>query len=328
MGYHRDAEHFPNISPFAGEMRRRVWAMIIQIDFSVSTQLGLPRLVRESQTDTAEPRNLKDSDFDEHTTELPCSRPETEVTHTLYVLAKLRLLSVGVKVADVATEPRPHSYAEILQLDQQIDQARNALPSTMKWKGLASSLMVPSQTIIQRIWLEVTVQQLKIVLHRKFLEPSRLHQQYASSRSACLTAAMTILEFQHLIDEETQTDGLLYQSRWRVSSAFIDDFLLATSILCFCLQIHTKAQKEPYNDSESHEIASVDKIRKFLKVSQVIWSRQSATSREAQKAVAALHYVLGDSETRSGPQFSGDVLSGPFPAALVSYFPGELPFCV
>jgi len=64
MGYHRDAKHFPNIFPFAGEMRRRVWAMIIQIDFSISTQLGLPRLVRESQSDTAEPRNLKDSDFD------------------------------------------------------------------------------------------------------------------------------------------------------------------------------------------------------------------------------------------------------------------------
>lgn len=74
MGYHRDARHFPNISPLAGEMRRRVWAMIVQLDFSISTQLGLPRLVKESQTNTAEPRNLYDSDFDEHTAELPASR--------------------------------------------------------------------------------------------------------------------------------------------------------------------------------------------------------------------------------------------------------------
>ncbi|KAF4633044.1 hypothetical protein G7Y89_g5083 [Cudoniella acicularis] len=322
MGYHRDAKHFPNISPFAGEMRRRVWAMIVQIDFSISTQLGMPRLVKESQTDTAEPRNLEDSDFDEHTSVLPPSRPETEVTHTLYVLAKLRLLSVGVKVADVATEPRPHSYAEVLELDQQIDKTRDALPSSMKWKDLASSLMVPSQTIIQRIWLEVTVQQLKIVLHRKFLEPSRLHHQYASSRSACLTAAMTILEFQHLIDEETQTDGLLYQSRWRVSSAFINDFLLATSILCFCLQTHTEEQKEQCDDSGNAEVASVDKIRKLLRASQVIWSRQSATSREAQKAAAALRYVLGDFGIRSEPHLSEDVIFGPSPAATVSYFPG------
>lgn len=326
MGYHRDAKHFPNISPFAGEMRRRVWAMIIQIDVSVSTQLGLPRLVKETQTDTAEPRNLNDSDFDEHTTELPYSRPETEVTHMLYVLAKLRLLSVGVKVANVATEPRPHSYAEILQLDQEIDKARDDLPSTLKWKGLASSLMVPSQVIIQRIFLEVLVQQLKIDLHRKFLEPSRLHHQYASSRYACLTAAISILEFQRLVDEETQTDGLLYQSRWRVSSAFINIFLLATSILCFCLQTGTKSQTEPGKDSGIAEAASVDKIKTVLKASQIIWSRQSATSGEARKAVAALRYILGDSETGSEPQSPANAISGPLPAAAVSYFPGELQF--
>ncbi len=103
---------------------------------------------------------------------------------------------MGVKVADVATEPRLHSYAEILELDQQINEARNALPSSLKWDGLASSLNVPSQTIIQRIWLVVMAQQLKIVLHRKFIEPSRLHEEYGSSRSACFNAAMKILDLQ------------------------------------------------------------------------------------------------------------------------------------
>jgi hypothetical protein len=324
MGYHRDAEHFPNISPFAGEMRRRVWAMILQIDCGISTQLGLPRLVN-GQTDTAEPRNLKDSDFDAHTTKLPCSRPETEATDILYVLAKLRLQSVGAKIADVATAPRPHSYAEILQLHQEIEKARDALPSSLKWKGLASSLMVPPQTTIQRIWLEMIVQQLKIVLHRKFLEPSRLHRQYSSSRSACLTAAITILEFQHLVDDETQPGGLLYDNRWRVSFAFVNNFLLATSILCFCLQSSTKEWKEADNDSEYSEVASESKIRRLLKESQTIWSRQCATSKEAQKAVAALQYVLGDSETKTESGMSGEEISESFPrpADTNSYFSGE-----
>ncbi|KAI3340327.1 fungal-specific transcription factor domain protein [Ustulina deusta] len=237
MGYHRDARHFPNISPLAGEMRRRVWAMIVQLDFSISTQLGLPRLVKESQTNTAEPRNLYDSDFDEHTAELPASR--------------------------------------------------------LKWDGLASSLNVPSQTIIQRIWLVVMAQQLKIVLHRKFIEPSRLHEEYGSS------------------------------SRWRVSSAFVNDFLLATSILCFCLQNHTDKQKEQLDNSRDieGEQEDVKKIRQSLKTSQVIWSRQCASSREARKAAAALRYVLGDSGARSKPHAPEDVLPAPFPAAAVSYFP-------
>ncbi|KAI0857676.1 fungal-specific transcription factor domain protein [Xylaria cubensis] len=322
MGYHRDAKHFPNISPFAGEMRRRVWSIVVQMDFSISTQLGLPRLIKESQTDTAEPRNLYDSDFDEHTPELPASRPETEVTPTLYVLAKLRLLSVGAKIADVATEPQLYSYDKVLELDRQITEVRNALPSSLKWDGLASSLNLSSEIIIQRIWLEVIVQQLKIILHKKFLEPSRLHQQYGISRSACFNAAMKILDFQRLVDEETQTDGLLYYSRWRVSSAFINTFLLATSILCVCLQNYTDEQRQQLDNSGDGELKSVymTKTRQVLKTSQAIWSRQCASSREARKAVAALRYVLADSGVRSEANAFEDLLQAP--AAAVSYFPG------
>ena len=45
MGYHRDASHYPTITPFEGEMRRRVWAAISMIDVLISFQLGLPSMV-------------------------------------------------------------------------------------------------------------------------------------------------------------------------------------------------------------------------------------------------------------------------------------------
>lgn len=329
MGYHRDAKYFPNISPFIGEMRRRIWALIVQLDFSISTQMGLPRLVKESQVDVAEPRNLTDSDFDEHTLKLPSSRPETEMTPTLYTLAKLRLLSIGSKVADVATKSRPCSYGHVLELNKQIDQARDTLPSIMKWDGLTSCLTVSSHIIIQRIWLEVSVQRLKIVLHRKLLVASRVEQQYSYSLSVCLTAATKILEFQHLVDEEKQIDGRLYQSRWRVTFLFIHDFLLATSVFFFYLQAHypvKNAQQENLGDAESAPV-DIDKIRQLLRISQVIWNRESETSKEARKAAAALHYVLGDSDSGVGsdPFGPAHAPSGPSPEPPTApFFSGEL----
>ena len=45
MGYHRDASHSPRISPFHGEMRRRAWVMIVQLDLMTSSQIGLPRMI-------------------------------------------------------------------------------------------------------------------------------------------------------------------------------------------------------------------------------------------------------------------------------------------
>ncbi|KAJ6014617.1 hypothetical protein N7540_009208 [Penicillium herquei] len=331
MSYHRDAKHFPSISPFAGEMRRRVWAMIVQLDFSVSMQLGLPRLIKGSDTDTAEPRNLNDSDFDEHSSALPASKPETEVTPTLYVLAKLRMLSVGVKVADMAMKPQSYSYLEITKLDQGIEEARHAIPLNLKWTGLSSSLDVPSQIIVQRIWLEVIIHQLKIILHRKFLETSHLDQQhdqqqeqrYNRSRSGCLEAAIQILNLQHVVDEETSPDGLLYQSRWRISSAFTNDFLLATSVLCFYLQANDKQHKNSNNPRDLGLKLGMGKVRELLRTSRAIWSRQCATSREAWKAVAALDYILDGPYGRPEPATFENALSA-VPDTGVSYFPGEI----
>jgi hypothetical protein len=68
MGMHRDPKHFDGISVFAGEMRRRIWATIFQIDVGFSALAGLPRMIKPHQCDTEEPRNLLDSDFDETTT--------------------------------------------------------------------------------------------------------------------------------------------------------------------------------------------------------------------------------------------------------------------
>jgi hypothetical protein len=83
MGLHRDPKHFSEISIFAGEMRRRVWATIFQIDVGLSGLAGLPRMIKPHQCDTEEPRNMLDSDFDENTLELPQSRPESEFTPIL-----------------------------------------------------------------------------------------------------------------------------------------------------------------------------------------------------------------------------------------------------
>ncbi|KAJ5937980.1 Fungal-specific transcription factor protein [Penicillium verhagenii] len=312
MGYHRDARHFPNITPFAAEMRRRTWAIIVQIDFNISMQMGLARIIKSTQTDVAEPRNLLDSDFDENTPVLPPSRPESEITPTLYTLAKTRLIVVGAQIADVATEPGMCSYARVLELDGLVAEYRAALPASMKWDGLESSLSVPAQVLIKRIWLEVCVHRLRIVLHKRFFVASQTRakeRKYPRSRSACVEAAMKILELQHLVDEETRVDGRLYQTRWRVTASFIHDFLLATSLLCFYLQ------NQPVMEQEGNSVAVVDghactgRIKQLLRLSQVIWLRESHSSQEARKAVSALHYVLGD---LTGHVYGPDIVPAEF----------------
>lgn len=172
LGYHRDPRNFPNVSPFAGEMRRRVWAAIVQMDLRLSSQMGLPRLLKSQQCDTAEPHNLMDSDLDEGTAELPPSRPETEVTPVLYGLAKNRIDSISGLISDLVADTRAHPYPEIMELNRKLQEAEASLPPIFRWQPLSQSLIVPPQIILHRVWLRLAVQRLVIWLHRKYLAPS------------------------------------------------------------------------------------------------------------------------------------------------------------
>ena len=91
MGYHRDPKLFPNLTPFQGEMRRRIWTFVRTADLLFSFQVALPSMIRIGDSDTELPSNLFDDEFDEDSTSLPPSRPATEATPISYMIAKGRL---------------------------------------------------------------------------------------------------------------------------------------------------------------------------------------------------------------------------------------------
>jgi Fungal specific transcription factor domain len=190
LGYHRDARNFPNLSPFAGEMRRRVWAVVTQMDLRLSTQMGLPRLLKLHQCDTAEPRNLLDADFDENTVELPPSRPETEVTPVLYVLAKNRIDRISGLVSDLLADTSEQPYSVIMELDSKLQEAEASLPPIFRWKPLSQSFMVPPQIVMHRAWLQLAIPRLTIWLHLKYLAPTYAQANYEYSRNVCVQAAV------------------------------------------------------------------------------------------------------------------------------------------
>lgn len=78
-GLHRDPSHWPNIRPLEAEFRRRLWITLYHMDFFTSTQVGLPRIVKDSQCDVRPPANLIDDDLSFEHDEMPIARPLTEV---------------------------------------------------------------------------------------------------------------------------------------------------------------------------------------------------------------------------------------------------------
>ena len=292
LGYHRDPQNFAHIAPFDGEMRRRVWVAIVQMDLRISSQMGLPRLLRSQQSDTSEPRNLLDSDFDESSVELPPSRPETEVTPVLYGLAKIRIDSIGSLITDLVADTREHPLEEIMDLDEKLHQAEASLPPIFRWMPLSQSLMVSPQIVLHRLILQLAVQRLAIALHRRYLSATyAADQRYTESRNACVGAAIKIAEFQQLVHEETQPDGLLYPVRWMLNSLMQSIFLLGMSVLCYYVQLVKSTSNVPQDQK---------KILELLRNTYPIWLRLTTVSHDAQIAVEHLGLVLGLRETQVG----------------------------
>lgn len=291
VGYHRDPSNFVTITPFAGEMRRRIWAVILQMDLRLSSQVGLPRLIKAEEHDTLEPRNLLDSDFDEQSLELPPSRPENEATPILYSLARMRIDKVNRLISDLVNTMQEHPYSKTMELDAKLREAEQSMPPLFQWRPLNQSLMVQPQVAMHRVLLQLAIQRQVIWLHRKYLRPSYTDACYHHSRTACVQAAKKILEFQQMIHDETVRDGLLYPVRWIFLSARMHVvYLLAITILCYYLQLAKRQQSDAAPVVSSEDSAAIFQL---LRSSYFIWPRSESMHSDAHKAVAYLGHFLG-----------------------------------
>jgi hypothetical protein len=295
LGYHRDASHYPSISLFDGEMRRRTWLMIFQLDLVTSALVGLPRMIREGETDTAEPKNLLDADFHEDMTELPHPRPSTDATPVAYAIFKTRLFRQLGLIVDQINAISPAPYQDVMRLDSQLTATHATLPPYLTMRPLSVSLTDRADLILRRFALEECFQKSRCVLHRKYLIPGQSNPQYRYSRTASIDAAMKLLDVQYLMHEGSQPGGQLYRERWRMSALISQDFVLAAIILCLDLDWETRFGKT--HEDEVEKIWPRDARLQKLKNSYEIWSESSRKSNRAAKAAEALRVMLKRLET-------------------------------
>jgi hypothetical protein len=299
MGYHRDPDHFPGVSPFEGEMRRRIWTAILVLDLGLSLEMGLPRNATGTHIDTKHPRNLRDCDFEESTTEMPPPRPETEWTPVLPLITRARLITALGLICDLNTDIKPPSYDEIVKVDAILkDVHDHAIPPVLRWQSMPHAITDSPNVVVQRISVETAYYKSRILLYRRALINYSVQQPQDQDRESvriCLDSALKVLSFQHTLHEESQPFGRLSQLRWKVAHIMNQDVLLATSVLCLYLQDVDKFEL-PGTAGQRSCPARAEEIRQRLQISHKIWLQMSTTSAEAGKVARALSIVLGNTE--------------------------------
>jgi hypothetical protein len=299
MGYHRDPAPHPAITPFQGEIRRRVWTFIRGFDSLISFQFGLPAMIKSDHMDTESPRNLYDDELFEDMKALPPSRPVAEATPMSYMITKSKMTYLFGRIVERSQSlTNPVSYEEAMKADHELREARAQHPPLLQARPFAESARDPANLIMQRIGLEMMFLRCLFVLHRKFIMRGRDNSKYAYSRRTCLDASLELLSHQATLHAESQPGGRLRSVKWYISSLTTHDFLLAAMLICSDLH-HTAVEerngRKPGAAASVPDLYDPGKREEMLRAVEhciVIWDSVRDSSMEAYKGAHALRVMV------------------------------------
>ncbi|KAI1313715.1 hypothetical protein F5Y03DRAFT_105846 [Xylaria venustula] len=188
MGLHRDPRHFTRMSVFEAEMRKRIWATILELNAQASLDSGTPPGISYDEFDTGPPANLNDEDISEDSTSLR-QRDETTKTDTslqrfllenlpprMEMLRRMNGLNVGLE------------DERVLALSAKFSVACRAVDSHVQGD------LNDETTIFQQNMATLLLRRFLLVLHRPLAGRIRENALYYHSRKVSFDTAMALLK--------------------------------------------------------------------------------------------------------------------------------------
>jgi hypothetical protein len=250
MGFHRDPKYFPRISILHAEIRRRLWATILELNLLTSLDAGMTPMVSFDDFNTEPPLNIDDDEIDESTIDPPTPKPSnvaTQVSIQLAVLKSLKLrLKINCLINDFRFEP---TYEEVIQLSTELIAIYKENHKFVSQASEASSPGNFKPTPLHRKLLDLTTQRFLIALHRPFAFKARSDPKYYYSRKVYLDSALAILahpdskreEARIPLETEIQDD---YNRLRIVNGGFLKEVMIHAAIVVY-LEMVVPLEEDP-----------------------------------------------------------------------------------
>jgi hypothetical protein len=186
-GMHRDPRLLDDrCSPYEREMRRRLWATVMELELQASIDRGMSSALDVISIDCPAPLNVDDELFTESSEQLPVSRPSEGYTDTSFLDISSKSVSLRLRLCSLindASSPMP--YDDVLRYEQHINEALESIP---KWKG--------HETTQTSTLLDLQLRQFFLLIHTPFARKTGSSQN-RYSRMVCFETAANILN-QHV----------------------------------------------------------------------------------------------------------------------------------
>lgn len=198
-GYHREPNSSAKVSPFYIEMRRRIWATIVELDLQASVDRGMPPSVREGDFNTIAPMNISDHAIVEPHSDLPTAEPSEVFTDSAFQAFLSKSLLLRLRICAWANSTKIElNYEDALNMDEELSGHLNSIPV---WSPSVADGASNQQMSRIRVAIELTLRQYLIIFHTPFASLAQQIPKYAHSRRVRFEATMTILcQFQDIME--------------------------------------------------------------------------------------------------------------------------------
>ena len=228
IGLHRDPKHLPSMPILQAELRRRLWATVLELAVQSSLDSAMPARISLDDFDTQPPSNNNDNEMDDSTMELN-SHPRTVHTDTSMQLLLLDSLPVRLRILQLLNGLNSQlSYTSALGLSSELTEAYRACYGYMRDNRAAS--VKP----FHRGLLNFFVRRFVIPLHCPFATQARTNQLFQYSLKTSLDAAFAIVS----PEPDDEFDCLMFIG----GGLFREGTRLAITVLCLELVAQVQAQ--------------------------------------------------------------------------------------
>lgn len=189
LGLHQEPrKHFPAMSASEAEMRRRLWATVLEIAIQSSLDSGLPPLVSSEGYDCTAPSNLDDADLLGTGNLAP--QPLTVFTQSTVSMLLASTQRIRLRILHLVNAPGTTlTYQDALQLTRELHAISNANLALMQ--SLTASSTGPTNFHIKI--LDVCTRRFLLALHAPFASQAKADPCYYYSRKVRMEAAAMLL---------------------------------------------------------------------------------------------------------------------------------------
>jgi len=211
LGLHRDGTHFPNLSPFEIEIRRRCFWAVCVLDLRSAEDQGTDLTIMDGFFDTQAPLNINDTDISPDSKELPKARQGP--ADMSFSLIRYEICSVArrIHMASLPLVANMYSRDAATSLEEReamlLEVQRRVEDTYLKYPECDNNPMYWTAANIARL---ITAK-MTLIIYQSSLFPGPGNEELTEEkRTSLFNRATEIFEYSYMLN----TDSRAKQWRW------------------------------------------------------------------------------------------------------------------